>query len=269
MRSIGIGKVIASKSSKFPVGTLVRGYINWIEYIIADENTFAPVRQIPGLNETHFLGALGGPGITAYYGLEQVRTSANDAVVVSGAAGATGSMVVQIAKHILGCRKVIGIAGSDNKCRWVESLGADTCINYKSPTFKEDLVQATEGFIDVYFDNVGGEILDLMLTRVKQFGRIAACGAISNYNTDKPVGIKNWFEIIGGRIEIKGFIVTDAAPKFPEYTKILVQAYQEKKITIGDENETIIDTKFEDIPKTWAHLFSGGNTGKLVTRIVD
>lgn len=193
MSAFGVGQVIESKSSKFSKGNLVLGSINWSEYSVLPAAALSLVEKVGDLSETHFLGALGLTGVTAYYGLQVVRTGAEDAVVVSGAAGATGSMVVQIAKKILGCKKVIGIAGTDEKCRWVESLGADVCINYKSASFKKELKAATDGYVEVYFDNVGGEILDLMLGRMKQFGRIAACGAISNYNniTD-AYGIKNW-----------------------------------------------------------------------------
>lgn len=122
--------------------------------------------------------------------------------MVSGAAGATGSMVVQIAKHIVGCSKVIGLAGSNEKCRWVESLGADVCINYKDADWKEQLKKATSGFVDMYFDNVGGEQLDFMLGRMKTYGRISACGAISGYNQQNVEGIKNWSQIIIQRLEV-------------------------------------------------------------------
>lgn len=268
MRAYGVASVVESKSSKLPKGSLVTGAVGWSEYTVVNAKDCNPIEKLEGLSETHFLGALGLTGLTAYYGLQVVNTGAEDAVVVSGAAGATGSMVVQIAKNMLGCKKVIGIAGSDDKCRWVESLGADVCVNYKSASFKEDLKKATDGYVEVYFDNVGGEILDFMLSRMKRFGRIAACGAISNYNkhTD-PTGIKNWFEIITNRIEIKGFIILDAGAKLPEFTKILIQAYKDGKLKVGAENETVVPTKFEDVPKTWLKLFAGENTGKLITKI--
>jgi len=165
---------------------------------------------------------------------------------------------------------VIGIAGSDDKCRWVEkSLGADVCLNYKASTFKEDLIKETKGFIDVYFDNVGGDILDLMLTRMAKGGRIAACGAIANYNTSasKQSGLKNWFEVISMRIQIRGFIVTDYLPHRAEVMDIFRKAIEEGKLTIGEESEQVVPGKFEDIPKTWMKLFEGSNTGKLVTKI--
>jgi len=111
-------------------------------------------------------------------------------------------MVVQIAKHIVGCSKIIGLAGTDDKCRWVESLGADKCINYKDANWRDQLTKATDDYVDMYFDNVGGEQLDFMLGRLKKFGRVAACGSISGYNSGEAYGIKNWFSIIGQRLTV-------------------------------------------------------------------
>jgi len=112
-------------------------------------------------------------------------------------------MVVQVAKHIVGCSKIIGLAGSDDKCRWVESLGADKCINYKDSDWQDQLTKATDGYVDMYFDNVGGEQLDFMLGRMKKNGRISACGSISGYNSGDVYGIKNWFHIIGQRLTVR------------------------------------------------------------------
>jgi len=178
-------------------------------------------------------------------------------------------MVVQVAKKIVGCSEVIGIAGSDDKCRWVESLGADKCLNYKSKTFKEDLIKATDGFVDVYYDNVGGEILDMMLGRLKKHGVSIACGSIASYNSGEPTVLKNYFQVITMRLSIRGFIVSDYIPKFPETIEIYIQALKDGKLKISNEqSEQVIDTKFEDVPKTWLKLFDGGNTGKLITKIV-
>jgi NADPH-dependent curcumin reductase CurA len=273
MRAFGVAKVVESKADNLKVGQLVIATTGWSEYTVVNAKECRPVQpdEKAGIRATHFVGALGGPGLTAYYGLiDVVGTKAEDAVVVSGAAGATGSMVVQIAKHIVGCKRIIGIAGGEKKCRWVESLGADICVDYKSPTFKEDLKKATEGFVEVYFDNVGGEILELMLQRMKRHGRISACGAVSTYNNLQGAGIKNWFEIITNRLEVKGFIVTDAieAGKTGPMIQKIVEKIKEGKIKIGADSETVVPTKFEDIPKTWTMLFSGGNQGKLVTEIV-
>ncbi|KAF2875273.1 hypothetical protein BDV95DRAFT_312690 [Massariosphaeria phaeospora] len=272
MRSYAVAEVVQSNADSLKPGQLVTATTGWTEYAVLDasECRALQVDDAAGIRATHFIGALGGPGLTAYYGLvDVVRTTAADNVVVSGAAGATGSMVVQIAKHIVGCKRVVGIAGSDAKCRWVESLGADVCVNYKAADFKAQLWKATEGFVDVYFDNVGGEILDLMLQRIKRFGRISACGAVSVYNNQPGGGIKNWFEIITNRIEIKGFIVVDAiaAGKVGPMLQTLVEGVKAGKIKIGPESETVVPTEFEDVPKTWTMLFEGGNQGKLITEL--
>jgi NADPH-dependent curcumin reductase CurA len=178
-------------------------------------------------------------------------------------------MAVQIAKKLIGCKRVIGIAGSDEKCEWVKSLGADECLNYKSSSFAADLKKATPDYVNVYFDNVGGEILDLLLTRMAKNGRIAACGAISNYNSsgDAITGLKNWFEVITMRIEIKGFIVLDFADKFAQDLETFKKGIAEGKLVIGNEGEHIVESSFDEIPKTWMGLFSGANQGKLLTKI--
>lgn len=272
MHAYAIAEVVESNVDSLKKGQLVMGSLGWTEYAVVGANEVRPIQadESAGIRPTHFIGSLGGPGLTAYNGLIDVaRAMAEDVVVVSGAAGATGSMVVQIAKHLVGCKKVIGIAGGEKKCKWVESLGADICVDYKSATFKEDLKKATEGFVDVYFDNVGGEILELMLSRIKKFGRVAACGSISTYNNEGGNGIRNWFEIIANRIEVKGFIVIDAieSGKAGPWIQTLMQGVKDGKIKIGPESETVVPTSFEDVPKTWTMLFSGGNTGKLVTAI--
>ncbi|OCL13459.1 NAD(P)-binding protein [Glonium stellatum] len=271
MRSFGVCEVMESKAANLAKGSLVLASTGWSEYDVVNAGDCRPIHVSAGLSPTNFIGALGGPGLTACYGLiDRVGTTAEDAVVISGAAGATGSMAVQVAKKLIGCKKVIGIAGSDEKCRWVESLGADICVNYKSPSFKEDLKNATEGFVEVYFDNVGGEILDFMLTRVKRHGRIAACGAIAEYNRGFSSGLMNWHQIIFNRLEIKGFIITDARAtgKSEDFIKVLMKGVKEGKIKIGPETETVVPTKFEDVPRTWMMLFEGRNQGKLVTQIV-
>lgn len=269
MRSYGIGEVIESNVDSLKKGTFVTGSLGWKNYAVVNANEVRAVAadEKAGIRVTNYLGNLGFTGLTAYWGTVHVaRTTKDDVLVVSGAAGATGSMVVQIAKNLIGCKKVIGIAGGEKKCKWVESLGADVCVDYKSASFKEDLKKATEGFVDVYFDNVGGEILDLMLTRIKRFGRVAACGAIASYN-DPTVGVKNWFEIIANRIEVRGLIVLDGLDKAGEMLGAITQGVKDGKIKLDPESETIVPTNFEDVPKTWTSLFSGGNQGKLVTEI--
>jgi len=231
-----------------------------------------------GLNRTHYLGALGMTGLTAYYGIKEVgEAKAGDVVVVSGAAGATGSMVVQIAKKILGVKRVVGIAGGGEKCRYVEEvLGADRCVDYKKEGWREELVDATsaaeggheKGFVDVYFDNVGGGMLDFMLTRMALHGRVVACGAISEYNSSEGTVLKNYFEVISMRIQIRGMIVLDYVHKMQEVMGIFQQAIEEGKLKIGEESEHVVESSFEDVPKVWMTLFEGANTGKLITKVM-
>lgn len=271
MRSYNtIAEVVQSTSPRLPVGTLVSGATGWCEYAVLPASECIPIPTIEGLSPTHFSGVFGIAGVTAYYGLvDVVQAGPDDAVVISGAAGAVGSAAVQIAKHILGCKKVIGIAGTDAKCRWVESLGADVCLNYKAETFPEDLSNATEPFVEVFFDNVGGKVLDLMLKRIEKDGRVAACGGMADYNSDgSQPGIKNWYDVIAMRLNIRGMVVTDATPaRWAEMTKILLQGYKEGKIRATDDGQTIVPASFEDVPKTWMRLFDGQSMGKLLTKL--
>ncbi|KAJ5808134.1 hypothetical protein N7474_009403 [Penicillium riverlandense] len=251
MASMGIAEVVDSRSPDVKTGSLVTGMPNWTEYSIDEAKNVDVIEPQAGLPVTHFLGALGLPGFTAYYALTQiVKATAKDAIVVSGAAGAVGNMVVQIAKKMIGCRKVIGIAGTDDKCRWVEKLGADVCLNYKSSSFKQELTQETEGFVEVYF------------------AHSFSCGTISNYNRDDDIiGLKNFYEVITMRLQILGFINIDWIDHLSEVRAILVDEWKKGNIIIGDESEMVIDTDFADIPRTWMLLYSGGNTGKLVTKV--
>ncbi|KAL8721187.1 MAG: hypothetical protein Q9225_002073 [Loekoesia sp. 1 TL-2023] len=269
MYARSICEVLKSTADGFNEGEKVLANSGWTEYSVLNASGCQKIQDIEGVSITQYLGALGLTGLTAYYGIIEIaRAGKDDAVVVSGAAGATGSMVVQIAKNVLGCKKVIGIAGGADKCKWVESIGADVCLDYKAPDFKENLIKATDGFVEVYFDNVGGEILDLMLRRMKRHGRIAACGAVAEYNKSDGHGIKNWFEVISNRIEIKGFIIFDFLGKAKEVTGELVKATKEGKIKVDSSNETVVETGFEGVPETWMKLFEGGNRGKLVTKVI-
>lgn len=277
MRARGLGKILKSTSPDYNEGDVVQGNVNWREYAIFDVKKegemLRKVQPLPGgLSITHYLGALGSTGLTAYYGITDVAgLKKGERVVVSGAAGATGSMVVQIAKYIVGASQVIGIAGSEEKCRWVESLGADKCLNYKSADFEKQLKHATGQKTNVFFDNVAGTILDAMLPNMAMHGRIAQCGAITGYNGEDAVPLKNYFQVITMRLQIKGFIILDALHRANEMIKTLVGALQEGKLKIGEANETVVDTTkeggFEDIPKTWLRLFEGANQGKLVTKL--
>lgn len=141
-------------------------------------------------------------------------------------------------------------------------------MNYKSPSFEKDLKAAAKDGFEVYYDNVGGEILDLALLHLKKYGRVAACGAITGYNSGNKWVSQNYFQIITMRLQIRGFIVLDYVHKAGEVMEIFKKALQEGKFKVGDDNETVVDTKIEDVPKTWMKLFEGGNTGKLITKMV-
>lgn len=183
MRGVAIGKVIASKASAFSPGSYVYGNIGWTELAIVDSKDkdvgIRPISVPANGKLTDSLGVLGGTGLTAYFGMLDVgKVKEGDFVVVSGAAGATGSVACQIAK--LKGAKVLGIAGSDDKVEWLKELGCDDAINYKAPDFKKQFAKKTPQLIDLFFDNVGGDILEVALSRAKAHSRFVMCGGISN-----------------------------------------------------------------------------------------
>ncbi|KAF4612827.1 hypothetical protein G7Y89_g15547 [Cudoniella acicularis] len=203
MRGIAIGRVLASKATaKYPVGSYVTAYAGWTELAIIDSSN-------PNLNLVHVpsngkitdaLGVVGPTGLTAYFGMLEVgQVKAGDFVVVSGAAGATGSVACQIAK--LKGATVLGIAGSDEKVKWLKELGCDDALNYKDANFAANFKASTKDLIDVFFDNVGGDVLELALSRAKAHSRFVMCGAISQYNSSQPQGPKNFSMVIAMRIK--------------------------------------------------------------------
>lgn len=264
MRGVGVGTVVASKSSKFPVGETVYGGSGWSELAVLKEKDVQKLDLPPNGRMTDTLGALGMPGLTAYFGIIDVgKVQAGDFVVVSGAAGATGSVVGQIAK--LKGAKVLGIAGSESKCKWlVDELGYDDALNYKDPDFAKKFRAATKQLIDVYFDNVGGEILDLALARAKEHSRFVMCGGISQYNSKTAQGPKNYLMIVSMRIRMEGFVVFDYEEKYPAAKKELAQWMAEGKIK---RQETIIRGGIEKMPEALRALYEGVNTGKLMVEV--
>lgn len=271
MDSYAIGQVVESNSPNLPIGSLVTAPTGWCEFAQLPAEECVPLESVKGLSIGECVALFGVASVTAYYGLVDItKTTAQDAIVISGAAGAVGSIAVQIAKHILGCRKVIGVAGSDDKCTFVESLGADICLNYKSVTFEEDLRGATEGFVEVFFDNVGGSILNLMLTRLKKHGRVAACGAISEYNRNIQ-GITNWYDVVAMRLQLFGFVVLDALPtgRWQAIVQKLIEGYEGGKIKASEGMVMVVNADFEDIPKIWSTLFASKSSGKLLTQIAQ
>lgn len=205
-------------------------------------------------------------GLTAYFGILEVgKVKPGDFVVVSGAAGATGSVVGQIAK-LKGCR-VLGIAGTPDKCRWlVEELGFDEALNYKDPDFSKQFRAATKQLIDVYFDNVGGEILDMALGRAKPHARFVMCGGISQYNeaVHGQKGPSNYLMIVTMRIRMEGFIVFDYLEQYPKARKELAQWLEEGKIK---RKETVVRGGLKEAPAALVGLYNGMNTGKLMVEV--
>jgi len=263
MRAGGIGRVTASEHPGFAVGDYVSGVFGVQEYAVSDGR--GVLQLDTSLAEpTAYLGVLGMTGLTAYFALLDVgKPKEGDTVVVSGAAGAVGSVAGQIAK-IKGCR-VIGIAGGPEKCRVVtEEFGFDAAIDYRLPGLRRTLRELAPGGVDVYFDNVGGEILDDVLTRLARGARIVICGAISQYNENEARGPANYQMLVVARASMTGMLVFDYADRYPEATAELAGWYRTGRLV---SRETIVEGSVEDFPETLLMLFEGANTGKLVLAI--
>lgn len=273
MRSSGLCQVVESNNPKYPRGTVLNATVTWLDYCVIGENHIFNAITDHLFPITTYLDTLGLTGVTALFGITEVaRVNKDLVIVISAASGATGSVAVQIAKHVVGCRKVIGISGGPDKCRWVELIGADICVDYRAKDFRKQMRAAIgEGkFADCYFDSVGGSILDTMLLLVKPFGTIVACGAIAGYNDIKKSMIVNWPQIITNRLTVRGFIVTDYQKRFPEAVERLRGYVKEGKLKVGDDSFTLVDkTKdFEGIPTAWSLLFDPAKgVGKLLTRV--
>lgn len=260
-----IAEVIDSKSDRFNNGDVVIGFLGWQEYSIASENDIRKVDQEAAPVTTH-LGILGMPGLTAYFGLLDIgQPKEGETVVVSGAAGAVGSVVGQIAK-IKGCR-VVGIAGTDEKVDYItNTLGFDEGINYKTANVYEALKNACPNGIDVYYENVGGEIGDAAISLLNKFARIPVCGAISSYNKkEKDLGPRVQTKLIQSSALMKGFVVGDYSDRFQEGAEALGKWLQEGKLTY---EETIVEG-FERIPDAFLGLFEGENLGKQIVKVAD
>jgi NADPH-dependent curcumin reductase CurA len=260
MRAGGIGRVIASNNDGFAVGDHVYGTFGVQEYAISDGRGVLKL-DLSLAEPTAYLGVLGMTGLTAYFGLLKVgRLKEGDTVVVSGAAGATGSVVGQIAK-IKGCR-VIGIAGGQEKCRLVtEEFGFDAAIDYRLPHLRRTLRELAPGGVNVYFDNVGGEILDDVLTCLARGARIVICGAVSQYNETQVRGPANYMMLLVARASMTGFLVFDFADRYPEAIAELTGWYRAGRLV---SRETLVTGGVEDFPETLLKLFEGANTGKLI-----
>jgi NADPH-dependent curcumin reductase CurA len=258
-----VGEVVESRAPEFGPGDIVTGMHGWRLYNVLKSLELRKIdpRAAP---ITTWLGVLGMPGLTAYFGLVDIgNPKEGETVVVSGAAGAVGTTVCQIAK-IKGCRAV-GIAGSDEKNRYLrDELGVDTAINYKSPEMKQALKEACPKGVDVYFDNVGGEVSDAVLPLLNHGARIIICGQISLYNLDKPnVGPRPQPYLLVNSALMKGFIITEYAARFAEGVKHLSQWFSAGKLKYA---ETIVEG-FENAPQAFIGLFSGENLGKQIVKV--
>jgi len=265
VRGGGVGEVVRSNSDRYAVGDLVVGMTGWQDYVIADEGSAAMQVIPPGIDPPLVLSVLGVTGMTAYFGMIDVgRVTEGDTVVVSGAAGATGCVAGQIAR-IRGADKVVGIAGTPQKCAWiVDELGFDAAVNYRSDDVAKSLRALCPGGIDLYYDNVGGEILDICLAQMALRGRIVMCGAISVYNeTTRPPGPRNIFNLIVKRARMEGFLVLDYLDRFPEAQIEMVGWLAEGRVKHA---EHIVDG-LEHAPEALNLLFTGGNTGKVIVKL--
>jgi NADPH-dependent curcumin reductase len=262
MRAGGAGRVIASRDERLSEGDHVTGMFGMQRYATVDARGVQRVDpQLAPLPT--WLGALGMPGMTAYFGLLEVgKPREGDTVVVSGAAGAVGGLVGQIAK-IKGAR-VVGIAGGPEKCAMVvDDLGFDACIDYKGGDVAGGLREHCPKGIDVYFDNVGGEILEACLARLALHARVVICGAISQYNATEPPKLANYLSLLVNRASMTGIIVFDWADRYEEGGRQMAEWLREGRITARED----VVEGFESFPETLRMLFTGQNTGKLVLKV--
>jgi NADPH-dependent curcumin reductase len=265
VRGAGIAEVVASNTERFGVGELVFGMTGWQDYTLAGDGAAGMEILPPGIDPPTALNVFGVTGMTAYFGLLDVgRIQENDTVVVSGAAGATGSVVGQIAR-IKGAGTVVGLAGSDEKCAWlVDELGFDAAVNYRTDDVKARLRERCPKGIDLYFDNVGGELLDICLGQLALRGRVVLCGAISTYNTPgRAPGPSNYRNLITKRGRMEGFIILDYTGRFPEAQLAIAGWVAEGRI----KHQEHIVAGLEHAPDALNLLFTGGNTGKVVVAL--
>jgi NADPH-dependent curcumin reductase CurA len=264
MRGNALGCVIESRNDQYPEGSLVMGMLGWQRYAVCDGKS-VPLQRVPeGVDPAAAMNVLGITGLTAYFGMLDIGApNKGDTVLVSGAAGATGSIAGQLAR-IAGARAV-GIAGGADKCDWlVSELGFDAAVDYKTGDTAQQVAASCPDGVDVYFDNVGGEILDIALDNLADRARVVLCGGISRYNETGPVpGPVNYFNLVFRRARMEGFIVLDYAHRFPEAGQFLT-----KHLLSGElrHRETVLEG-FEQLPRALMNLFTGGNIGKQLVQV--
>jgi NADPH-dependent curcumin reductase CurA len=261
MRAAGVGRIVESRHPDYQVGDCVNGVFGVQRYAVSDGGGVTRVDTALAPAPVH-LGTLGLSGLTAYFGLLDVgRPEPGQTVVVSGAAGSVGNIVGQLAR-IHGCRAV-GIAGGAEKCAWlVEELGFDAAIDYKAGDVRAQLREHAPDRVDVFFDNVGGEILDAVLLRLARGARVVISGAISQYNaTEVPPGPANYMQLLVMRASMAGFVIFDYAPRFPEAAAKLAGWLDSGELR---SREDVVHAGIEQFPEVLLRLFRGENTGKLV-----
>lgn len=265
IRGSGVGEVVETRSDRYQVGDVVYGMTGWQEFATASgDNHFTVVPRGLGVDVATMMNILGVTGITAYFGLLEVgRFKEGDVVVVSGAAGATGSVVGQLARS-RGARQVVGIAGGPDKCREVvEEYGFDDCLDYRDSGFPARLREVCPSGIDLYFDNVGGVILDTAIANLAMRGRVVLCGAISQYNAESRYGVQNSSMLIVRRGSVEGFIVLDYASRFSEAQIALAGLVASGEI----KHREHVVRGLERAPEALNHLFDGVNHGKTLVEV--
>ena len=266
MRAAGVGQVVASKDPNCKPGDLVQGLFGWQDYALVPGMMVAASKLPPGVPPTWSLGVLGITGLTAYFGMLEIgQPKPGETVVVSGAAGATGSVAGQIAK-IQGAR-VVGIAGGPDKCAWLtKEAHFDAAIDYKHEDVAARLRELCPKGIDVYFDNVGGEILDAALGQIALRARVVLCGAISGYNeATPPPGPRNLMNLVVQRGRMEGFIILDYVGRFGEAVPKLAEWVRSGAIVHQED----VQHGLENAPRTLLRLFTGANTGKQILQIAE
>lgn len=264
VRAISVGQIVQSKHPQYKVGTRLSGLYGWQDYTVSKGEEHFPPMVIPDqVSDEAALGVFGMTGLTAFFGMEDIgKPKPGETVVVSGASGATGSIAAQIAR-IRGA-KVIGIAGGESKCKWLlEKAQLHAAIDYKSENVGARLRELAPQGINVYFDNVGGQILDEVLRQLALRARVALCGAIATYEHKSNGSIHNYLNLVLTRSVMQGFLITDYAPRFKEGVDALSAWLTAGKLCC----EVDVQHGLENAPQTLQRLFNGTNLGKQVLKI--
>jgi NADPH-dependent curcumin reductase CurA len=267
MKGGAVGRVIDSRSPDVPEGSLVMADAAWRDVAVLDAKHVRVLPELPGIPPSYHLGVLGMPGLTAYAGLFRLAGfQEGDAVFVSGAAGAVGSLVGQFAR-LSGASAVIGSAGTPEKVRWLtQDLGFTAAFDYHDGPVAQQLRTAAPDGIDVFFDNVGGEHLEAAIGAFNEFGRAALCGAISGYNATEPTpGPRNMFQMVSKKLSLRGFIVSDHGDLQPAFADAVSGWLRDGKLVV---RETVREG-LDDAVATFLDLLRGGNTGKMLVRLAD